>query len=186
MAKPRRTARGQRTDATGHSVGSGAHVRLYRWELKSAAYGSLTTHARALLVELKALYNGTNNGELFLSVRRAAERLGIGKNLAARCFKELQDRGFIRVKRPAAFNMKSGARRGEATIWILTEYAVGDALPTKDFMRWQAPMNGKRRARKSFDGTRPRHTSSPSEGQSTVTEAEVSPREGHLDRSTAV
>jgi hypothetical protein len=51
------------------------HVRLYRWELESAAYRSLSVRARCLLIELKALYNGANNGELFLSVRDAAARL---------------------------------------------------------------------------------------------------------------
>jgi hypothetical protein len=178
MAKPRRKARGQRTDATGRSVGDGAHVRLYRWELTSPAFRSLTTHARALLIELKSLHNGTNNGELFLSVREAARRLGVGKNLAARCFKELEERGFIRVSRPAAFNMKSASRRGEATSWRLTEYPVGDALATKDFMRWRAPPGGARRGRKSFDGACPRDTLSPGEGQPIAGQAEVSPDEG--------
>jgi hypothetical protein len=41
------------------------HVRIYRWELESAAYRSLSLFARCLMVELKALYNGTNNGDLY-------------------------------------------------------------------------------------------------------------------------
>ena len=117
------------------------HVRLYRWELDSHAWRSLAPPARCLLVELKALYNGSNNGTLFLSVREAARRVGIGKTLAARCFRDLLDRGFIQIARPGAFNTKAASRRGDATAWLLTEYPPGDELGvgSKDFMRWQPP-----------------------------------------------
>ena len=68
--------RGRRIDATGRSKGGGHHVRLHRWELHHAGFRSLSIGARALLVELKALYIGNNNGALFLSVlARQRERL---------------------------------------------------------------------------------------------------------------
>jgi hypothetical protein len=73
-------------------------VRLYRWELESAAYRSLSLRARCLLVELKALYNGSNNGELFLSVRDAVARLNTGTHQATAAFRELEDRGFIKPR----------------------------------------------------------------------------------------
>ena len=56
------------------------YARFYRWELESVAFRWLSVAARALLLELKALYTGSNNGSLFLSVREGARRLGIGKN----------------------------------------------------------------------------------------------------------
>jgi hypothetical protein len=104
-------------------------------------------------VELKALYNGSNNGELFLSVREAARRMRIGKTLAAECFRNLADRGFIRVARQGAFNIKATARKGDATAWLLTEFPAGDGkgVGSKDFMSWK-PANGG--AEKSFDGPR--------------------------------
>ncbi len=135
--KPRKA--GRRTDATGRSKGESAHVRLYGWELKSVAYRSLSVAARSLLIELKALYNGGNNGDLFLSVREAARRLGVGKNRAGKAFRELRDRGFIRPHHVGAFSLKYESRRGNATSWILTEFALASALPTKDFMRWTPP-----------------------------------------------
>ncbi len=67
-------------DATGRSKGDGAHVRLYRWLLNSPAYRSLWPASRALLVEVMALYNGHNNGELFLSHREAARRVSDLRN----------------------------------------------------------------------------------------------------------
>ena len=41
-------------------------------------------------------------------------------------------RGFIRPHRLGGFNMKSEARRGTATCWVLTEFPLGNALATKD------------------------------------------------------
>jgi hypothetical protein len=136
-----RQRRGGRVDATGRSIGSGHHVRFYRWELESPAYRSLSIGSRALLVELKSLYTGNNNGALFLSVRKAGEKLGGGKTLAAALFLELQDRGFIRPKVEAGFNWKTAARARKATCWILTEYPIGEAhrVGSRDFMHWRPP-----------------------------------------------
>ena len=114
---------------------------MHLWELQSPAYRSLCPAARCVLLELKALYNGLNNGDLFLSVREAARRVGIGKTLAASCFRELRERGFITVSKPGAFNMKATSRRGDATAWLLTEFPPGDGMGvgSKDFMRWSPP-----------------------------------------------
>ena len=138
LPMPRKRKHGRRIDATGRSKGGdGHHARLYRWEIESPAYRSLSVGARALLVELKALYNGNNNGDLFLSAREAAKRLNAGRSFAARRFLELQDKGFIRPKEIGAFNLKALAGSGKATSWVLTEFPIGNAATgTKDFMRW--------------------------------------------------
>ena len=135
----RKRYRGRRIDATGRSIGNGHHCRFHRWEVTTPAFRSLSIGARALLLELKMLYTGSNNGDLFLSVRLAAERLHICKTTAAKLFKELQDTGFIRPKVKGAFNVKATHGGGTATTWILTEFAHGNALPTKDFIRWLPP-----------------------------------------------
>jgi hypothetical protein len=129
--------RGRGVDATGRSKGGSHHVRLHDWELRSAAYRSLSIGARALLVELKALYFGNNNGMLFLSAREAARRLGCSKNLPVKLFRELQGRGFIRPNVAGHFRVKGGP----ATSWILTEFPIGNAkgAGTRDFMYWQPP-----------------------------------------------
>lgn len=128
MAKGRRTAR------NGRSKGTSRFVKLEFWLLKSRAYRSISVGARALLVELYSLYNSYNNGDLFLSVRDAAERLNVAPNTARRLFAELCDRGFIRVAELGSFNCK----RKIATTWILTEFEHRNQLPTKDFMHWPA------------------------------------------------
>lgn len=111
-----------------------AHVRLYGWFLKTPAWQSLRVGPRALLLELYSLWNGTNNGELFLSIREAAERLHVSPNTVSSWFDMLIEKGFIKVAQLGAFSLKSR----HATTWILTEHPVGDALPTKDFARWRA------------------------------------------------
>ncbi len=138
---PRKRKSGRRANVTGRSVGGDAHhARLYDWELKSAAYRSLSVGARALLVELKSLYFGNNNGGLFLSVRDAGQRLNVGKDRASKLFNELRGKGFIRPNEIGAFNMKALAGAGRATTWVLTEYPLGNAtVGTKEFMSWRPP-----------------------------------------------
>lgn len=121
----------------GKSNYQSAHVRIHLWELQTLAYRSLSVGARALLVEVRALCNGNNNGDLYLSVREAGMRLGVSKDTAGRYFAELLDRGFIREGKKGFFSMKSASRRGQATSWVLTDQPHGTALPTKDFMHWQ-------------------------------------------------
>ncbi len=101
--------------------------------MRSAAWRHMSANGKALLVHLYSLYNGVNNGELFLSVRDAAEALGVAPNTAQKTLEELQSLGFVRVAERGAFSLKSR----HATTWILTEFPYRDALPTTDFMRWQ-------------------------------------------------
>jgi len=130
-------------DATGRSTREAKHVRHYEFMLASAAYRSLSLRARCLLTELKRLYRGDNNGELFLSIRRAGKLLGgAGKDATRKAFEELQDRGFIRSSVKSSFTWKSG----QATCWILTEFDFAGKSAAKDFMRWRPPQN-------SFHGT---------------------------------
>jgi hypothetical protein len=138
-SKPRR---GRRVNVKGRSIGNDRYARFFHWEIQSPAFRSLSIGARALLIELKTLYNGSNNGQLFLSVREAARRLNRGKNFAAKCLRELEDRGFIRPNVVGAFNLKAGARQGRATTWILTEFEFAGSLATKEFMRWRPAIEG--------------------------------------------
>lgn len=134
---PRKPPRRARLDAKGRNTGDSQHIRIYWYELKSPAYRALSIGARALLVELKALYNGRNNGALFLSVREAAGRLGCSKSFAADRFQELHDKGFIRPRERGHFQVKCLVGQARATSWVLTAYAHGEALATKEFMRWR-------------------------------------------------
>ena len=132
MGKSRRP--GRRTSSDGRSLGDTKHVRLHKWLLNGAAYRSLSCYARATLVELYDLYNGSNNGEMFLSVREAARRIGTSARTAMKALDQLKERGFIRPHRAGAFSVKFKY----ATSWILTEFSFAGELPEKTFMSWRS------------------------------------------------
>ena len=111
----------------------GIHVRLYRWMMKTPAWQSLSVGPRSLLVELYNLYDGSNNGQLFLSIREAAKRLHVSPNTVSPWFDMLVEKGFIKVAQRGAFSLKSR----HATSWTLTEFPVEDDLPSKEFARWR-------------------------------------------------
>ena len=106
-------------DATGRSNNS-RFVRLDHSILTSNAYRSLSPNARALLVELVMIYNGENNGSLYLSVRDGAHRLGVADLTAAsRAFDDLVALGFIELAQEAHFRVKA-SEASRARCWRLT------------------------------------------------------------------
>ncbi|WP_282608432.1 hypothetical protein [Pelagibius sp. Alg239-R121] len=110
-------------------------VRIDRYLINSEAYRSLSPCARALHIEIKHRFNGRNNGEIALSVRGAADRVGVSVPTVCRAFSELESKGFLRATLKGSFNTKLP----HATLWALTEEPAGAALATKEFMRWTAP-----------------------------------------------
>jgi DNA-binding transcriptional MocR family regulator len=118
--------------ANGRSKTAGAHIRHYPWQMDCPAWRALSPTARCLEMELKALYNSHNNGDLFLSVREAAYRLGVVPNTAMKAFRELEEKGFIYHNQKGGFDWKVK----HATSWVLTEFEFRGKPATKDFMRW--------------------------------------------------
>jgi hypothetical protein len=126
------------------------HVRLYAYMLKTPAWQSLSCQAKCLLIELLALYNGTNNGELYMSVRTAATLLHTGLHQATAALRELEEKGFIRATRKGSRTRRDEERL--ATCWRLTEHDddLTGRQPTKEFMTWRpsdTPMASKRTER---------------------------------------
>jgi hypothetical protein len=130
--RQRRPRRGRRTDNTGRSGGSARFLKLEHWFLKTNAWQSLGPTCRALYVELAQRFNGSNNGEISMSVREAAHLLHIAKDTATKAFHELEETRFIKRAVCGSFNWKLR----HATTWILTEHDLGDTFATKEFARW--------------------------------------------------
>ena len=94
---------------------------------------------RALYVELKRRFNGSNNGAIYLSHRDAALALNVHRNTVGPMFRELERRGFIRLT-VAPHLGPSGI--GEASVWALEELATQDGkMAGKAFMRWSEKQN---------------------------------------------
>ena len=70
------------------------------------AYVSLSTKARAALIEVTRGYNGSNNGMIVLSVRQLAERMCCDLYTAALALRELVEKGFIEPRIKGAFSIK--------------------------------------------------------------------------------
>ncbi|WP_368865349.1 hypothetical protein [Stenotrophomonas maltophilia] len=130
----------RRARATGRSssvyVPISPHVRLYAWELECQAYRTLDPVARALLVELRALYRPSTGAEVFLSVREAMQRVGVTQRPVQNAFKSLLERGWIEEAKAGSFDQKTGT--GRARSFLLTNIGpAGDDVDAKrTYMRW--------------------------------------------------
>lgn len=129
--------RGRRAGVNGRSAENKRHVRLHVWVTQSDAFRDLNPFEARLLLALYELYNGYNNGDLFLSCREAARRCKMSKNTASKSFHRLIELGFIRRRADEPENYSLG----EANHWILTEFEYGTRPPTKEFLKWQPKEN---------------------------------------------
>ncbi len=103
-AKP--NMRGRRQDRKGQSKRGDRFLKLNHYMLESVAWRSLKTRSRALYVLLAQRYNGSNNGDIFLSIRDSTHELHIAKDTATKSFRELEEKGFIRAKQKGSFHWK--------------------------------------------------------------------------------
>lgn len=111
------------------------HVRLHETLLRTDAWNALSSVAKVMLIELMRLHNGRNNGDIVLSVRAAAARVGCAINTAHRALKDLQEKGFLKLVSRGYFGL--GER--EATTWRLTMLGTpSNRRPTAEFMSWKA------------------------------------------------
>ncbi|QNM83247.1 hypothetical protein H8M03_02540 [Sphingomonas sabuli] len=103
----------------------------------------LSPAARLLKLELLSIYNGRNNGELFLSVRDATHRLGFSDfRVAAAAFEELQATGWITCTTRGCF-VRAG-EQSRAAAWRLNwigekgRLLNEDELPPTDLSKLSA------------------------------------------------
>ncbi|WP_374656441.1 hypothetical protein [Dongia sp.] len=122
----------RKANKTGRGGGE-RFVALKHVMLESLAWRSLSSDAKALLIDVWQRHNGTNNGYIGYAVREA-EAIGIGRNRAMRAFNELVNHGFLKVAKQSSFTTKTK----ESRTWELTGEKVGDEKASMDFMRWSA------------------------------------------------
>lgn len=130
-------------NSKGRGTGGPNFIQLHHWFLQSPAWRSLGVYARALYVEMRARYNGSNNGGIVMSHRDAQELLACSNKPIPGAFRELQEKGFIALSQRGSFAWKHSIEgKLRASTWTLTELSVDlpirSGMPaTKDFMRWQ-------------------------------------------------
>lgn len=115
--------------------GTGRHVQLPEWLQATEAWSTLAPGPRALYVELKRRFNGSNNGQIIFSHREAAAALNVHRNTVGPWFAELEGRGFICMTQAPHLG-PSGI--GKASVWALGELTTWDGKPaSKGFMDWR-------------------------------------------------
>ncbi len=103
---------------------------LETWIMRQAGYRGLSLGARALHWELIGVFNGHNNGDLFLAHRDAAVRLNCHRNSISKYYRELVEAGFLHKTRAHCLGPDG---KGQATHWALTHLSVGSKRATFAF-----------------------------------------------------
>jgi len=129
MSKHRR--RNRRVDATGRSIEPEQFMPLPYATVRSPAWRTLSGPAVKVWIELRARYNGSNNGKLTLSLDEGARQLRMGKNTVRRALDELESRGFIALLRRGQWYGR------KASEWRVTDRPCDGHPPTRDWQRWQ-------------------------------------------------
>ncbi|TMM50734.1 MarR family transcriptional regulator [Sulfitobacter sabulilitoris] len=113
----------------------GQYIPLPYAQLKSAAWRSLSGAAVKVWLELHTRFNGSNNGNVRLSMNEAVSALGISKGTAQRAFIELQEKGFIAMQNPGNWYHR------RAHEWRLTtkrmQTSKGMQPATDDWRHWR-------------------------------------------------
>lgn len=114
-----------------------AHVRIYRHELECPAFRTLSADARALLVELRALYSTrAGDNKVFMGIRDMMHRCNLTQRAATRARDELIAKGWISLVQMGAFHWKAR----HATVFALENEPPNTgngSQPRKLYMRWQ-------------------------------------------------
>ena len=76
------------------------------------------------------------NGKIQLSVRRAADLLGVGVNTAAKAFHDLQAKGFLVVHETACLGVDGSARSTSFEITELAMPGTDEHSGRKLFLKW--------------------------------------------------
>lgn len=124
-----------KTDQRGRTKSKRSFVNLPFDMVNSPAFLALPPAAVALYIHVACRYSGDNNGQISFSTREAADRLRVSKNTAAHLFRELVDKGFLKLAHDSSFGLKMKlARRWELTQWQLKH----GMAPGNDWRYWQA------------------------------------------------
>ncbi|NNU80408.1 hypothetical protein HMH01_08135 [Halovulum dunhuangense] len=97
------------------------YTKMIRSTMETPAWRALSTTAQALYPWLKLEWHGpgnNNNGKIRLSLRQAAERLGVVEETAGKAFHDLQAKGFIVLTRMAHLGVEG---MGKSSEFELTE-----------------------------------------------------------------
>ena len=115
-------------------------TKLVRPMMQTDAWRALPPVAQALYPWLKFEWKGpkaNNNGKISLSLRQAADRLGVGIDTAGRGFHALQQKGFLVVVKAGTLGSEGGAKAPEYELTELPLPSSDRAEGRKLYREWR-------------------------------------------------
>ena len=115
---------------------SGKFIKLPLTVIDTPAWRALSLCAQALFPWLLMEFKGdkyNNNGKITLSVRQAAERMGVAKDTASKAFRDLQAKGFIVVKKGASLGVEG---HGKCPEYEITSIDTLREKASKLYLKW--------------------------------------------------
>lgn len=159
----------RKTLRNGRSAGAEHWTKLIRHTMEEPAWRALSSTAQALYPWLKLEWRGpdaNNNGQIRLSVRQAAARMGVTVETAAKAFRDLQAKGFLVQTEAACLGLEGAAK---SSAYELTELKMpaADRDGRKLYREWShgndfpveksKANNPEGRNGKGLQKTKPRH-----------------------------
>lgn len=120
----------------GYGAPTGKYAAIPLSVINTPAWRAMGTSSQALFVWLLMEWKGpkfNNNGKITLSVRQAAEKMGISRETAANAFRQLQAKGFIEVKKGGSLGVKGHGRCPEFEI---TSVALPGKNASNKYLTW--------------------------------------------------
>lgn len=117
------------------------HVRIYHRQMDSIAWQHLSGSGVKLLVALAKMEMGENNGEFYMSVRKAAEITGLSNNTVSRAFHELLDMGFIYCTERGGFSRKTRHAACWGLTWVVGPVGTENRSPSHAYEKWRPMKN---------------------------------------------
>ena len=118
----------------GSPKGKFTTINLY--VVDAPAWRALRTSSHSLFIILCLEWGGpkyNNNGKITLSVRQAAERMGVSRDTAAKAFRELQAKGFILVTKGGSLGVTG---HGKCPEYEITSIEMPHREKSNSFLKW--------------------------------------------------
>ena len=114
----------------------GKFTTLNLYVVDALAWRAVKTTSHSLFILLCLEWSGpkyNNNGKITLSVRQAAERMGVSRDTAAKAFRELQAKGFIVVTKGGSLGVTG---YGKCPEYEITSIEMPHREKSNSFLKW--------------------------------------------------
>lgn len=104
--------------------------------MDTPAWRAVGLAAQGLFIWLILEWRGphyNNNGQIILSVRQAAAKMGVSRDTAAKAFRKLQAKGFIKVQKGGSLGCEG---HGKCPEYEITSIAMPYRKASKLFLQW--------------------------------------------------